>query len=90
MTATKLRLHISIKRYRNLFYKQFKSLGLWVDLHALEMITEVRTGLHVEGPVCLSLSKIEISPKFLVAFFSITFHEDLFTGYQVVTSVSTT
>jgi len=36
-------------------------LGLWVDLHVLEMRTEVRTGLHVVGPVCLSLSKIEIS-----------------------------
>jgi hypothetical protein len=90
MTATKLRRHISIKHYRNLFYKQFKSLGLWVDLHALDMSREVRTGLHVECPVCLSLSKIEIPPKFLVAFLSITFHEGLFTGSQVVMSVSTT
>jgi hypothetical protein len=51
MTATKLRRHtrISINRYRNLFYKQFKSFGLWVDLQALEMSTEVRTGLHVQG-----------------------------------------
>jgi len=79
MKATRLRDHVSIKRYRNLFHKQFESLGLWVDLHALEMSTEVRTGLHIEGPVCLSLSKIEISPNFLVPFFTITFHEDLFT-----------
>jgi hypothetical protein len=65
MTATKLQRHTSIKRYRNLFYRQFKSLGLGVDLHALETSTEVRTDIHVVGPVCLSLSKIEISPNFL-------------------------
>ena len=90
MTAMKLRRHISKKRYSNFFQKRFKSLGLWVGLHTLVMSAEVRTGLHIEGPLCLSLSKTEISPKFLVTFFSIAFHEGLFTGSEIVMSVRTT